>query len=90
MYWYSFSNFRFGWGNQRILRLSHIAKPIPQERLEEAFSAIRNFIDRPVKNLLLVEDNEVQRNSILELIGNGDVKTTAVANGAEALAALKA
>ena len=42
------------------------------------------------RNLLIVEDNDVERQSIVELIGNGDVKTTAVATGAEALAALEA
>src|SRR5204862_7131763 len=39
---------------------------------------------------LVVEDNAVERNSIVELIGNGDVKTTAVATGEEALAAMAA
>jgi CheY-like chemotaxis protein len=36
-----------------------------------------------------VEDDDAQRMSIVELIGNGDVKTTAVATAAEALAALR-
>ena len=36
-----------------------------------------------------MEDNDVERNSIVELIGNGDVHTTAVATGAEALAAME-
>ena len=42
-----------------------------------------------MKNLLVVEDNETDRKSIIELIGNGDVQTTAVATGQEALAALQ-
>ena len=37
-----------------------------------------------------MEDDDAQRMSIVELIGNGDVKTTAVATGGEALAALAA
>nr|MBA3239784.1 response regulator [Acidobacteriota bacterium] len=45
-------------------------------------------VQRGVKRLLVVEDDDVQRMSIVELIGNGDVKTTAVATGEEALAAL--
>jgi len=36
----------------------------------------------------VVEDDEVERNSIVELIGNSDVCTTAVGTGAAALAAL--
>jgi CheY-like chemotaxis protein len=42
-----------------------------------------------VKNLLLVEDNEVQRNCTIELIGNSDVQTYAVATGREGLDLLK-
>jgi len=36
-----------------------------------------------------VEDDDIQRMSVVELIGNGDVKTTAVATGAEALRKLE-
>jgi CheY-like chemotaxis protein len=39
---------------------------------------------------LLVEDDEIQTLSIRELIGNGDVKTTVVGTGKEALAAIQA
>ena len=41
-----------------------------------------------MKNLLLIEDDKVQQMSIRELIGNGDVKTTCVGTGKEALDAL--
>jgi len=69
--------------------LSHISKPVQQARLTETIVALKNFIERPVKNLLLVEDNEVQRNSTIELIGNSDVHTFAVATGQEGLDLLK-
>ncbi len=69
--------------------LAHLSKPMAAERLSEAFVSLKNFVERPVKNLLLVEDNEVQRNSTIELIGNSDVHTYAVATGEEALAALR-
>jgi CheY-like chemotaxis protein len=69
--------------------LSHVEKPVPPERLHEAFASLKAFVDRPVKNLLLVEDNEVQRASTIELIGNSDVHTYAVATGQEGLAALR-
>ena len=42
-----------------------------------------------MRNLLLVEDDEVQQLSIRELIGNGDVKTTVVSSGKDALTALQ-
>jgi CheY-like chemotaxis protein len=41
-----------------------------------------------MKNLLLVEDNDRERSSIMALIGEEGVRTTAVATGKEALAAL--
>jgi CheY-like chemotaxis protein/putative methionine-R-sulfoxide reductase with GAF domain len=72
----------------RLGAMAHLAKPVEREALEQAFSSIAGFIDRKVRNLLIVEDNDVERQSIVELIGNGDVKSTAVATGTEALAAL--
>jgi HAMP domain-containing protein/CheY-like chemotaxis protein/signal transduction histidine kinase len=69
--------------------IAHLAKPVTPEDLSAALATIGGFIDRTVKNLLIVEDNDVERNSIVELIGNGDVQTTAVATGEEALAALE-
>ena len=68
--------------------IGHLGKPATVEGLAAALATIGGFIDRKVKNLLVVEDNEVERNSIVELIGNGDIHTTAVATGAEALAVL--
>jgi HAMP domain-containing protein/CheY-like chemotaxis protein/signal transduction histidine kinase len=69
--------------------LAFLTKPVEKQDLEKAFAEIKSYLDRPVKNLLLVEDDEVQRRSIMELLGNGDIHTTAVGSGAEALAALK-
>jgi len=69
--------------------VAYLNKPVTQEALAEAISDIKGFIERRLKNLLVVEDDEVQRNSIVELIGNGDVHTVAVGSGVEALARLK-
>jgi len=33
---------------------------------------IASFIDRDVRRLLVVEDNDGERNSIVELVGSGD------------------
>ncbi|MEO7299567.1 MAG: HAMP domain-containing protein [Verrucomicrobiota bacterium] len=68
--------------------LSYTRKSEKKETLDRAFDEMKEFIDRPVKNLLLVEDDELQRTNITELIGNGDVKTTVVSTGREALAEL--
>jgi hypothetical protein len=52
-------------------------------------TTLHEFVDRPIKRLLVVEDDAVARQSIVELIGNGDVETTTVATGEEALALLQ-
>jgi HAMP domain-containing protein/CheY-like chemotaxis protein/signal transduction histidine kinase len=73
----------------RLGAIGYLEKPVTKEAINEAMNAIKQFIERPAKNLLIVEDDEVQRNSIIELIGNGDVESTAVASGAEAIELLK-
>jgi CheY-like chemotaxis protein/HAMP domain-containing protein/signal transduction histidine kinase len=65
-----------------------LLKPADREALSQAYEAIRAFIERRVKNVLVIEDDELQRSAILDIIGNGDVKATAVANAEEALDAL--
>jgi CheY-like chemotaxis protein/signal transduction histidine kinase/HAMP domain-containing protein len=74
-------------GEQGALTCVH--KPVNAKKLAEALDAIGSFIDRKVKQLLVVEDDESERNSIVELIGNGDVVTTAVGTAKEALAILE-
>jgi HAMP domain-containing protein/signal transduction histidine kinase/DNA-binding response OmpR family regulator len=68
--------------------LGYLVKSENKDSLQGAFSDLKNFVDRPMKNLLLIEDDEVQQMNIRELIGNGDVKTTVVSSGKEALNAL--
>ncbi|HET8834309.1 MAG TPA: response regulator [Gemmatimonadales bacterium] len=78
---------------QRGLRLGAIdflTKPATKELLSDALTTLHEFIDRPVKRLLVVEDDAVARQSIVELIGEGDVQTTTVGSGEAALEALQA
>jgi HAMP domain-containing protein/signal transduction histidine kinase/DNA-binding response OmpR family regulator len=77
---------------QRGLRLGAIdfmTKPASKDSLSDALTTLHEFVDRPVKRLLVVEDDEVARQSIVELIGAGDVETTTVGTGEEALAELQ-
>jgi HAMP domain-containing protein/CheY-like chemotaxis protein/signal transduction histidine kinase len=80
-------------GRQNALKAGAVAfieKPITKEGLEEAFAEMLSFIDRGVKGLLVVEDDETQRESVVELIGGGeDVEVTAVGSSEEALEALE-
>jgi CheY-like chemotaxis protein/HAMP domain-containing protein len=68
--------------------IAFLQKPVEASALEDAMNRIEGFLERRVKQLLVVEDDEVQRKSIVELIGDEDVHTTAVASGEEALAKL--
>jgi CheY-like chemotaxis protein len=77
---------------QRGLRagaISYLEKPVSREALESAFERISSFIDQGVKHLLVVEDDEAQRASIIELVGEDDVEITAVATAEEALSQLR-
>jgi tubulin-specific chaperone A len=69
--------------------VGYLVKPVDVAKLDEAFTRIEEIIAKPVKKLLVVEDVDAQRQAIVELIGNGDVVTTAVATGAEALERLR-
>jgi len=66
--------------------IEYLMKPVAKEDLEEAFNRIEKFVNRKMKNLLIIEDNENSRKAMRILIGNGDVKCFEAATGSEALA----
>jgi len=65
-----------------------LQKPADVETIQAALVDMRRFLDRPEKQLLLVQADEAERRATLEFIGNGDVHTMALASGKEAIAAL--
>jgi len=65
--------------------IEYLMKPVAKEDLEEAFNRIEKFVNRKMKNLLIIEDNENSRKSMRIIIGNGDVKCFEAATGIEAL-----
>ncbi|HEX5971318.1 MAG TPA: HAMP domain-containing protein [Gemmatimonadaceae bacterium] len=65
--------------------LAYLEKPVTKEALDESFARIADFIDTSVKRLLVVEDDDVQRNSMIELIQHEDVAITAVGSAEDAL-----
>jgi HAMP domain-containing protein/CheY-like chemotaxis protein/signal transduction histidine kinase len=70
--------------------VAFVEKPISKESLDDTFGSIRSFIDRGLRRLLVVEDDEDQREAVVELIGGGeDVEVTAVGSSEEALEALE-
>jgi HAMP domain-containing protein/CheY-like chemotaxis protein/signal transduction histidine kinase len=77
---------------QRGLRqgaVNYLEKPISKEALDGAFDRISTFLEEGVKRLLVVEDDPTQRQSIIELIGEGDVEITAVGSAEEAMDRLR-
>jgi CheY-like chemotaxis protein/signal transduction histidine kinase/methyl-accepting chemotaxis protein len=81
-------------GRRRSMQLGaldFLSKPVTSEALARALSEVKEVkgLGEPrMSHLLLVEDNEIQRGAVAELIGNGDVAITAAGSGAEALAVL--
>ncbi len=76
-------------GERRALENGAFAvlhKPVTQEGVLHALNQLAGFLEKRVRHLLVVEDDAVQRESIVTLIGNGDVVTTAVGSGEDALA----
>jgi HAMP domain-containing protein/CheY-like chemotaxis protein len=65
----------------------HIKSPTT-EGIEAAFERLREFTAQRTKRLLVVEDNDIERQSVVELLGNADIELTAVGTGGEALDAL--
>jgi HAMP domain-containing protein/CheY-like chemotaxis protein/GAF domain-containing protein len=65
--------------------IAYLEKPVSKEALDEAFGRIQTFLEERVRRLLVVEDDEAQRNAIIELVGAEDVTITAVATAEDAL-----
>jgi CheY-like chemotaxis protein/signal transduction histidine kinase/HAMP domain-containing protein len=78
---------------QRGLRLGAIdflTKPASRDSIGESLRHLTDFVNRPVKRLLVVEDDRAQRDGIVDLLAGDDVETTAVGSGADALQQLQA
>jgi HAMP domain-containing protein/signal transduction histidine kinase/DNA-binding response OmpR family regulator len=68
-----------------------LPRPVEADALAQAYTRAGTFLDDPARRLLIVEDDEAQRESIRELVGTGDdVEVTAVGSSEEALEALEA
>ena len=77
----------------RCLRLgawASVRKQASPEALGAALDELLAFALRRSRRLLVVEDDGVQRDAIVQLVGDGDVTVTAVGTAREALAALAA
>jgi signal transduction histidine kinase/CheY-like chemotaxis protein len=69
--------------------IGYALKPAKREELVDALRRLEAKFSQSVRRLLIVEDDALQRESVRQLLSNGDVEITAVASAAEALAHLK-
>ncbi|MEJ7847529.1 MAG: HAMP domain-containing protein [Pyrinomonadaceae bacterium] len=65
--------------------LGHFTKSADREKLIDSLANLKDFVDRPVKNLLLVEDDKKLSRSITELLKGKDVNIRPAMTGAAAL-----
>ena len=68
--------------------IDFLTKPVNQEQILSAFAKIETAIETNVRRLLVVEDSEIQHESIRELFDQKGVQITAVTSGEAALKAL--
>ncbi|CAH0230383.1 Autoinducer 2 sensor kinase/phosphatase LuxQ [Massilia sp. Bi118] len=69
--------------------IGYALKPTTREQLEEVFVKLKEKSAQKVKRVLLVEDDERQRDSVVKLISDNDVEIAAVGSGEEALNLLR-
>ncbi|MEO6002607.1 MAG: HAMP domain-containing protein [Opitutus sp.] len=64
---------------------SYTVKPTTTEGLEDCFERIKKFVEPHMKRLLVVEDNDIERDGIVALLQHDDIEIATAATGAEAL-----
>jgi HAMP domain-containing protein/CheY-like chemotaxis protein/signal transduction histidine kinase len=69
---------------------SYLVKPATTEALEGALDRIREYAAPQTRRLLVIEDNQIERDSIVDLLAHDDIAIEAVGTGADAIAALDA
>jgi CheY-like chemotaxis protein/signal transduction histidine kinase len=69
--------------------IGYALKPAKREELIEALRRLEAKFSQSVRRVLIVEDDPRQRESIRQLLSNGDVQITAVASARDALTHLR-
>jgi CheY-like chemotaxis protein/signal transduction histidine kinase/HAMP domain-containing protein len=69
---------------------AYVLKEPTTENLEASMERLKAFTMPRTKRLLVVEDNEIERNAVIELLGHGDIEIATAGRGDEALALLGA
>ncbi|WP_166219644.1 response regulator [Pseudomonas atagonensis] len=69
--------------------IGYAVKPTTREELKDVFARLEAKLTQKVKRVLLVEDDDLQRESIARLIGDDDIEITAVGLAQDALEKLR-
>lgn len=69
--------------------VGYLTKPAKLDDINDVFGKLETIISKVQKELLVVEDDAIQAESIKALVGNGDVVTTVAASASEAVALLE-
>jgi CheY-like chemotaxis protein len=70
--------------------LTFIAKPLQtRDAVDELVVRLKDFVDRSMKSLLIVEPDPSECDRILECLGGDDIQVTSVADGKSALQMLR-
>ncbi|CAI8724259.1 Histidine kinase [Pseudomonas sp. IT-196MI5] len=69
--------------------IGYAVKPTSREELKDVFARLEAKLTQKVKRVLLVEDDDLQRDSIARLIGDDDIEITAVGLAQAALDLLR-
>lgn len=64
--------------------IGYLTKPVEKEQIDNVFDKIETIIAKPIKKLIIVEDEEIMRKSIINLMKGENIVITDVETGKEA------
>ena len=68
--------------------MGYLTKPVRREELADVLTALDATLSKGVRRVLVVEDDRVQREAMIKLLGSRDVEIVAVGTAADCLAEL--
>ncbi len=69
--------------------VGYMMKPVKREQLVDTFKLLETKLSQRLQHILIVEDDEVQRDSVCKLLASSGVETTGAGTVAESLEKLK-
>jgi CheY-like chemotaxis protein/CHASE3 domain sensor protein len=69
----------------RMGALGYLSKPVTVDKVRSALTRIETMLEKNVKNLLVVEDDDRQREAVAQLVAGKDIHVLSARTGEEAL-----